>query len=144
MKISETIKQITLDLKVYTCKCDICRKEYEYYWPWFRFKNYGDIEYSAQPTNYYSYHGSDYASEYTCSEECHKIRIEQLNKERIDKQIKKNTVRRKAKREKAQRKRPANVCIHCGKAFKTVRNDAKFCSAICKQADYRKRKNVIR
>lgn len=77
--------------------------------------------------------GSEYQSkegDVLCSSECRRKAA-----------IKRSTQRRKERRSKDKAKLPDTICAHCSKPFRPIRNDAKYCSTTCKQAQYRDRKN---
>ena len=42
-------------------------------------------------------------------------------------------------RAKRAKKREGTVCVSCGKSFTPSRNDAEYCSSVCRQRAYRRR-----
>lgn len=75
----------------------------------------------------------------SCSNECYEKLKPQLKKEAV----KRSTQHRKFVRDEIRAASPDTICTHCHQPFRPLRNDAKFCSDKCKQADYRQRKSAI-
>jgi len=114
MLIKSGKKQVMIEIQEFFCKCDICGKEYSYtYW-------------------------DRGITDSWCSQACYQRYAERKKKETI----KRSTQHRKFVRGEIRAALPDSICSHCQKPFRPLRNDAKFCSDKCKQADYRQRKNT--
>ena len=145
-KINEIYK-VNVPVPAILCKCDLCGREFKRPYRECRFKdNEGNhVFLSIRGPNLEKLSGN--ASSY-CNLECsHKAdsqrSVERRKKweEEIKRSKEKDAKRKRDKRAQDRLKLPDNTCVHCGKSFRPVRKDAKFCSNACKQKDYRDRKN---
>jgi len=146
--VNETYRVGNVVLKVPLRKCKICGREFKlpYKDGSYIDDNGNRVSISVRGPSVvkYGYYGTDYYCSDACSQE-HDRRTSAANSKRWieeEKQRKeKDAKRKREKRAQDRLSRPDNICVQCGKAFRPVRKDAKFCSDACKQAEYRERKN---
>jgi hypothetical protein len=101
MLLKIEIRIIPQETDIFTCRCDECGKDYEFYYR------------------------SGWSSSAYCSRECYNAHYKKIHDERIKENSQRFIQRRRERIAAETAARPNNICEHCGTSFRPKRKDTK-------------------